>query len=66
MPRIQGAELFEIKPPQLPTLLIAVRPAAAGGPAKNFDGRLHITGWAEKLPAAVSHMKTNFRVVLGV
>ena len=46
--RIHGTTFCAMKPPRLPTELIAASPAAAEAPVKNFDGRLHNTGCGQK------------------
>ena len=40
--RIHGTTFCAMKPPRLPTELIAASPAAAEAPVRNFDGRLHL------------------------
>ena len=45
---IHGTTFCAMKPPRLPTELIAASPAAAEAPVRNFDGRLHSTGCADE------------------
>src|ERR1700730_10951947 len=63
--RIQGTMFWAIKPPRLPTELIAARPAAAEPPVRKLEGRLHKTGWPEKIPAAAPHKRRNRAVLPG-
>src|SRR5690349_10142929 len=58
--RIQGTAFCAMKPPRLPTELIAARPAAAEAPVRKLDGRLHSTGCPAKIPAAAPHRNANF------
>src|ERR1700719_2123866 len=64
--RIHGTTFCAMKPPRLPTELIAASPAAAEAPVRNFDGRLHNTGCGQKIPAAATHRNANRNVLLGV
>jgi hypothetical protein len=56
---IQGTTFWAMKPPRLPTELIAASPAAADAPVRNVDGKLQSTGWPEKIPTAAAHKKAN-------
>src|SRR3954454_3257014 len=63
--RIHGTTFWAMKPPRLPTELIAARPAAAEAPVRNFEGKLHSTGWGANIPAAAPHKKANFSAFPG-
>src|SRR3954470_3331701 len=63
--RIHGTTFWAMKPPRLPTELMAASPAAADAPVRNLEGRLHSTGWGAKMPAAAMHKKANFTALPG-
>src|SRR3984957_616204 len=63
--RIHGTTFCAMKPPRLPTELIAARPAAAEAPGGKLDGTLQKNGWGAKMPAAAKQMHANLIALPG-
>ena len=63
--RIQGIAFWAMKPPRLPTELIAASPAAAEAPVRKAEGMAQSTGCGAKIPTAAPQRKTKRSVLSG-